>query len=98
MHAQVVVLLDGKAVTGFSFEDSVFKTTCAFKPDSVLGVSAFGKHPDCALYHVPIIIHVCPPGSQAAAQGMRLLVLSIGDSKFTPNKLACACQAGKYKR
>ena len=29
VRVQVVVLLDGKAVTGFSFEDTVFKTTCA---------------------------------------------------------------------
>jgi len=29
---QVVVLLDGKAVTGFTFADSVFKTTFASPP------------------------------------------------------------------
>jgi len=29
---QVVVLLDGKAVTGFTFADSVFKTTSASPP------------------------------------------------------------------
>jgi len=32
---QVVVLLDGKAVTGFTFADSVFKTTSASPPAAI---------------------------------------------------------------
>ena len=86
MHAQVVVLLDGKAVTGFSFEDSVFKTTCASSPTW----SGARQHlAFIVTVYLEILIMTHSPGWQAAAQGIKLHALSMGHKSHVPNKPAC---------
>ena len=83
MHAQVVVLLDGKAVTGFSFEDSVFKTTCASSP---IGP---GAHHHCQAFY----LRACRSADhntfawRAGAQGRGCLSLQMATSVSHPMHL-----------